>query len=160
MGAAAASNRPAHVGAALLALSKCAQKTSAVMCILLPCGAAVLHVRIMSGYVVTLHACDLQMIDDVLDFTGSSSQLGKPALNDINSGMATIPVLYAIEEYPELAVMVKREFKRDGDVAQAVEWVMQSQGIQKTKELAAQHCHAAVQAVSVGVLGITTYPVL
>lgn len=39
----------------------------------------------------------VQFVDDVLDFTGSTSQLGKPALNDLKSGLATAPVLFAME---------------------------------------------------------------
>jgi geranyl diphosphate synthase len=41
-----------------------------------------------------------QFVDDVLDFTGSTLQLGKPALNDLRSGLATAPVLYAAEVRP------------------------------------------------------------
>ena len=33
-----------------------------------------------------------QIVDDILDLTASSSILGKPALNDIKSGLATVPV--------------------------------------------------------------------
>lgn len=36
----------------------------------------------------------------MLDFTSSSSILGKPALNDLASGLATAPVLFAAEDYP------------------------------------------------------------
>ena len=38
-----------------------------------------------------------QVVDDVLDFTGSALALGKPALNDLKSGLATAPVLFAAE---------------------------------------------------------------
>lgn len=34
----------------------------------------------------------VQVVDDLLDLTGSSSVLGKPALNDMRSGLATAPV--------------------------------------------------------------------
>jgi heptaprenyl diphosphate synthase len=39
-----------------------------------------------------------QIIDDILDFTGSSSQLGKPAGNDLLQGNVTLPVLFAMED--------------------------------------------------------------
>lgn len=38
-----------------------------------------------------------QIIDDILDFTASSKQLGKPAGNDLLQGNITLPVLYAME---------------------------------------------------------------
>jgi geranyl diphosphate synthase len=39
-----------------------------------------------------LSGAPLQIVDDVLDLTASSTMLGKPALNDLRSGMATAPV--------------------------------------------------------------------
>ena len=56
----------------------------------------------------------VQFVDDVLDFTGSTMQLGKPALNDLKSGLATAPVLYAAEEHPELHALILRRFKCEG----------------------------------------------
>ena len=56
----------------------------------------------------------MQFVDDVLDFTGSTMQLGKPALNDLKSGLATAPVLYAAEEHPELHALILRRFKCEG----------------------------------------------
>ena len=45
-------------------------------------------------------AISAQFVDDILDFTSSSSLLGKPALNDLASGIATAPVLFAAREHP------------------------------------------------------------
>ena len=53
----------------------------------------------------------LQLVDDMLDYTGSSTALGKPALNDLQSGLATAPVLYAAERHPELRPLILRKFK-------------------------------------------------
>lgn len=39
-----------------------------------------------------------QIIDDILDFTSSPNQLGKPAGNDLLQGNVTLPVLYAMKE--------------------------------------------------------------
>merc|ERR1712107_82667 len=43
-----------------------------------------------------------QLVDDLLDFTVSADQLGKPAAADLKLGLATAPVLFAAEKYPGL----------------------------------------------------------
>ncbi len=37
-----------------------------------------------------------QLVDDLLDFTASPSQLGKPVLNDLKEGKVTLPLIYAL----------------------------------------------------------------
>lgn len=88
-----------------------------------------------------------QLVDDVLDFEGNVSELGKPALSDLNSGLATAPVLFASEQFPELEAMMDRKFKFEGDVDRAVELVIQSDGIERTKELARVHSEIAMEAL-------------
>ena len=38
-----------------------------------------------------------QLVDDLLDFTASSEQLGKPVLSDLKEGKVTLPLIYAME---------------------------------------------------------------
>ena len=89
-----------------------------------------------------------QLIDDVLDYTGTTEELGKPAGNDLRSGLATAPVLFAAVEYPELYALIKRRFRQQGDVEMALELVMKSSGVQKAKELAEEHALSAVAALN------------
>ena len=77
-----------------------------------------------------------QIVDDILDFTGSDDQLGKPAASDLASGTLTAPVIYAMEEHPSLAVLIEREFSEPDDLDQALGLVRQSQGIQRARALA------------------------
>lgn len=88
-----------------------------------------------------------QLVDDVLDFEGNVTELGKPALSDLNSGLATAPVLFASEQFPELEAMMDRKFKEEGDVDRAVELVFKSDGIERTKELARVHSEIAMEAL-------------
>jgi hexaprenyl-diphosphate synthase len=64
-----------------------------------------------------------QLVDDALDFS-PSSELGKPGYGtDLKLGLATAPTLYAWEEHPEMAELVARRFKREGDVDRVSSWL-------------------------------------
>ncbi len=43
-----------------------------------------------------------QLVDDLLDFIATSSQLGKPAATDLRLGLATAPVLFAAQEVADI----------------------------------------------------------
>ena len=57
-----------------------------------------------------------QLVDDLLDFTASAKQLGKPVLSDLKEGKVTLPLIYAMEnghrEARELVarVLAEKEF--------------------------------------------------
>ncbi|MFM1900103.1 MAG: hypothetical protein RLZZ216_679 [Cyanobacteriota bacterium] len=89
-----------------------------------------------------------QVVDDILDFTGSDQQLGKPAASDLASGYLTAPALYALEEQPKLAGLIEREFSGDGDLAQALELVRASRAIPRSRELAETFAREAREALA------------
>ncbi len=43
-----------------------------------------------------------QIVDDILDFTGEQSTVGKPIGSDLLQGLITLPALYFIENHPDL----------------------------------------------------------
>jgi len=88
-----------------------------------------------------------QIIDDVLDFTSASDELGKPAMADVSLGLSTAPVLYAAEGIPEMRPMIKRKFKQEGDVERTLRFVLQSDGIDRSRGLALFHAQRAVNAM-------------
>jgi len=84
-----------------------------------------------------------QIVDDILDFTGTTDVLGKPAGSDLISGNLTAPALYALEENPSLEVFIEREFSQEGDIETALELIRKSNGIERAKTLALEHANAA-----------------
>lgn len=89
-----------------------------------------------------------QIVDDILDFTASTEILGKPTGSDLVSGNLTAPVLYALEEKPYLEVLIEREFAQPGDIEQAIALVMESEGIERSRKLAAHHAQLAVESLA------------
>jgi all-trans-nonaprenyl-diphosphate synthase len=86
-----------------------------------------------------------QIVDDILDFTSPTEVLGKPAGSDLISGNITAPVLFAMEENPDLITLIDREFKKEGDIEQALQMVRETQGIDRARDLAAYHAKLAVK---------------
>ncbi|XP_010549511.1 PREDICTED: solanesyl diphosphate synthase 3, chloroplastic/mitochondrial-like isoform X2 [Tarenaya hassleriana] len=88
-----------------------------------------------------------QLIDDVLDFTGTSTSLGKGSLSDIQHGIITAPILFAMEEFPQLIEVVHQGFDNPNNVDIALEYLGKSRGIQRTRELALEHANLAAVAI-------------
>ncbi|CAA7397704.1 unnamed protein product [Spirodela intermedia] len=88
-----------------------------------------------------------QLIDDVLDFTGTSASLGKGSLTDIRHGIITAPILFAMEEFPQLQKVVDQGFEDPANVDLALDYLGRSRGIQRTRELAAEHAGRAAEAI-------------
>ncbi|MGK7938095.1 MAG: solanesyl diphosphate synthase [Xenococcaceae cyanobacterium] len=89
-----------------------------------------------------------QIVDDILDFTGSTKVLGKPAGSDLASGNLTAPVLYALVEKPYLEVLIEREFSQEGDLEEALTIIKEGTGLDQARKLAAHHAHSAVASLA------------
>ncbi|XP_020350186.1 decaprenyl-diphosphate synthase subunit 1 isoform X1 [Oncorhynchus kisutch] len=89
-----------------------------------------------------------QLVDDVLDFTACASQLGKPSATDLKLGLATGPVLFACQQFPELHAMIMRRFSTTGDVDRAWQYVLESDGVDQTNYLAQSYCREAIRQIS------------
>ena len=88
-----------------------------------------------------------QIVDDILDFTGASATLGKPAQADMELGLSTAPVLFASEEVPDIKALILRRFKEEGDVMKAVELSQGTDCIAKSYDLAEFHAQQAMDAL-------------
>jgi geranyl diphosphate synthase len=92
-----------------------------------------------------------QIVDDILDFTASTDEMGKPVCADMELGLATAPVLYAMEEDPSLKPRIMRRFKEPEDVSITFDAVHGNDGLalQKARSLAKWHGDCALQALEV-----------
>lgn len=73
-----------------------------------------------------------QVTDDLLDITAPSTQIGKPAGNDLREGVITLPVLYALAHAPqreELLDCLRRRDTSAAAVARCLEIVRASDAV-------------------------------
>lgn len=88
-----------------------------------------------------------QLVDDMLDYTISGEELGKPSGADLKLGLATAPLLFAWRENPDLGVLVGRKFAGEGDVEMARELVLRSDGLAQTRALAQEYADKATDSI-------------
>lgn len=88
-----------------------------------------------------------QIVDDILDFTQTSEQLGKPAGSDLAKGNLTAPVLFALKSEPQLRELIDTEFTEEGSLEFAISLVHQGGGIENAQELAKQKGELALKSL-------------
>ncbi|EFJ51461.1 hypothetical protein VOLCADRAFT_57046 [Volvox carteri f. nagariensis] len=88
-----------------------------------------------------------QVVDDVLDFTQSTEQLGKPQGQDLASGNLTAPAIFALRKSPELLDIISSEFVEEGSLERALELVRETGGIEEARLLARQQADMALAAL-------------
>lgn len=89
-----------------------------------------------------------QVVDDILDFTQSAEQLGKPAGNDLAKGNLTAPVIFALETEPELREIIESEFCETGSLEKAIELVKRCGGIDRARNLAKEKADIAIRSLN------------
>ncbi|MED1468053.1 heptaprenyl diphosphate synthase component II [Bacillus salipaludis] len=82
------------------------------------------------GYYVGM---SFQITDDILDFTASEAELGKPAGSDLLQGNITAPVLYALENEKIREEIIKvNENTQPNQISEIITLIKQSGAIEKS----------------------------
>lgn len=94
------------------------------------------------GYYVGM---SYQIIDDVLDFTGTERELGKPAGGDLLQGNVTLPVLYAMENEQLYGKIVKvHEGMAREEIGEIIHLIKQSDAIDRSLQLSDRYLNKAL----------------
>lgn len=99
-----------------------------------------------------------QIVDDLLDYTATEEEMGKPVLDDLRNGLLTAPILIALEsskldasEQAELKKLVLALFETPADesiIAAIRNYLDKSNAISETSQLARQYVDEAKQAIA------------
>jgi geranylgeranyl pyrophosphate synthase len=96
-----------------------------------------------------------QIVDDILDFSATSEELGKPAGSDLIAGTLTLPALLYMERYPD-DNPVRRAFdgvRRRSNLARAIEEIRESDLLEESMTTArrfADRAQAALEEIPQG----------
>ncbi len=106
-------------------------------------GASDEQIELMSDYGENLGIA-FQIIDDVLDYTGSEQIIGKPAGNDLRQGLVTLPLIYALRNehngrIEQVQRLLAAEKPTEDDVAAVVRWVNATSAIQESLDVAREY---------------------
>lgn len=100
-----------------------------------------------------------QIVDDVLDFTSSMDQLGKPVGSDLRQGLITLPVIHFAETYPDDEDLTFLLDTQDGDhsaVSRLISSVRKSEAIEESLREARQLVERGQRALRVLPVSIYT----
>ncbi|MBM7647994.1 heptaprenyl diphosphate synthase [Bacillus ectoiniformans] len=86
-----------------------------------------------------------QITDDILDFTSTEAELGKPAGSDLWQGNVTLPVLFAMKD-PALKEKITRvnEDTSKGDMAEIISLLKKSDAIEQSHALSQRYLNRAL----------------
>lgn len=92
-----------------------------------------------------------QLIDDVLDLSGESQQIGKNLGDDIAEGKPTLPLLYAMRHgTPENSAIIRNAIEQGGtdNVSAVIQAVLATNALAHVKALAQQEANLACAAIA------------
>lgn len=90
-----------------------------------------------------------QIIDDILDYTGDETIVGKSIGNDIKQGIYTLPLIYALEKKnPDLSSILDKDSLDESDLKRIADIVKELKGIEKSRALAEKYTNRAFNLIN------------
>jgi all-trans-nonaprenyl-diphosphate synthase len=107
----------------------------------------------MKEYGLNLGIC-FQIVDDLLDVTSNSSQLGKPAGSDLSQGLITAPTLFVLEKNDEQSRRLEhlirtRAVSTPEGIEESIAIIRNNGGVDATVDLAHKYARLAKESLSV-----------
>jgi geranylgeranyl pyrophosphate synthase len=95
-----------------------------------------------------------QIVDDVLDYTGSDESVGKPVGNDLRQGLVTSPLIYALQQHnnghaEQVRQVLSSKPPRSEQIEDIIRWVNQGPGIDAALNEAERYTERARHALSI-----------
>ena len=92
-----------------------------------------------------------QIVDDILDFTGEQSTVGKPVGSDLLNGLVTLPAIYYAEACPEdedVKSLADGGWGNQEHMQRLVELIRKTDAVKKAMEEAKGHAERALQILA------------
>lgn len=85
-----------------------------------------------------------QIKDDLLDYVGSESTLGKPTGNDIRENKVTLPLIYALKKSPinqrkEMLLLLENSVENENKIDKIIDFVQDAGGVEYSTQKAAEY---------------------
>jgi len=91
-----------------------------------------------------------QIVDDILDFTGEQTTVGKPVASDLRNGLITLPAIYYFENHlddPDMKLVIKGNHFNDKNLTRLAESIRISGAIEEAMNEANQFLDRALSAL-------------
>ncbi len=93
-----------------------------------------------------------QIRDDILDFEGTASMIGKPVGGDIKEKKITLPLIYAMNQVTKSEAANIRSLIKNGgkkDIKEILEFVRKNRGIEYAIETSREYSRKAKEAIKI-----------
>ncbi|MCL4528047.1 MAG: polyprenyl synthetase family protein [Chloroflexi bacterium] len=91
-----------------------------------------------------------QIVDDILDYTGEQTAIGKPVGSDLLNGLVTLPAIYYAESHPDdkdVKSLAEGGWGNEEHMARLVSSIRKTDAVKKAMVEASQHVESALRAL-------------